>query len=166
MALVYMDRVIASRPTMVLASLNVHRLLVTAVMVAAKYFDDAYYNNAHWARIGGITSAEMNALELEFLSALDWALAIPSDVYARYRHELLLHALTPHAQCACGCNAEAAAVWPAARAAREQHQMMVQQQMHMQQQMQQYYAFTPVTYGLQMPVFVPQYVSAIAGPSH
>lgn len=43
------------------------RLLVVSVMLATKYFDDRYYNNEYYARIGGIGNAEINLLERDFL---------------------------------------------------------------------------------------------------
>jgi hypothetical protein len=33
-------------------------------MVAAKFIDDAYYKNEYYAKIGGISKLEINALEL------------------------------------------------------------------------------------------------------
>lgn len=32
--------------------LNVHRLLLTGVMLAAKLMDDKYYNNSYYAKVG------------------------------------------------------------------------------------------------------------------
>lgn len=40
LALVYIDRIIQSNPTFVVNSLNIHRLLITSIMLAAKFFDD------------------------------------------------------------------------------------------------------------------------------
>ena len=40
-----------------MTSLTVHRLLITAVMLAAKLMDDKYYNNAYYAKIGGVAIA-------------------------------------------------------------------------------------------------------------
>lgn len=48
-------------------SLNVHRILLSSVMVAAKFLDDFYYSNEFWAKIGGVPNSELNTLELEFL---------------------------------------------------------------------------------------------------
>jgi len=45
LALVYIDRIIQSNPTFVVNSLNIHRLLITSIMLAAKFFDDQYFNN-------------------------------------------------------------------------------------------------------------------------
>jgi hypothetical protein len=39
-AYVYLDRFAQSQPTLPINSLNVHRLLITSVMVAAKFMDD------------------------------------------------------------------------------------------------------------------------------
>lgn len=51
---------------------NVHRLTITAVMLAAKIRDDTYYSNAYYASIGGVTNAEINMLELELLCTIGW----------------------------------------------------------------------------------------------
>ncbi|CAN6236982.1 unnamed protein product [Urochloa humidicola] len=65
-------------------SYSVHRLLITAVMVAAKFMDDKHYNNAYFARVGGVEVAEMNGLELELLFALRFRLNVTPDTFARY----------------------------------------------------------------------------------
>ncbi len=36
-------------------------------MVAAKFFDDKYYNNAYYAKAGGVSSLEINDFERSFL---------------------------------------------------------------------------------------------------
>ncbi|KAF8048586.1 hypothetical protein N665_2468s0003 [Sinapis alba] len=59
-----------------LTPLNVHRLLVTSVMLAAKVFDDRYYNNAYYARVGGVSTKELNRLEMKLLFALDFKLQV------------------------------------------------------------------------------------------
>jgi hypothetical protein len=50
LALVYIDRLI-QRNNILLNSLNVHRIIITAVMMAAKFFDDHYFNNAYYAKV-------------------------------------------------------------------------------------------------------------------
>lgn len=54
LSLVYIDRIIQSNPTFVVNSLNIHRLLITSVMLAAKSYDDQYFNNAYYAKVGGM----------------------------------------------------------------------------------------------------------------
>ena len=43
-------------------------------MLASKFFDDVYYNNAYYARVGGISNGEVNALEMEMLRMISFSL--------------------------------------------------------------------------------------------
>ncbi|KEG10088.1 cyclin 6 [Trypanosoma grayi] len=63
---------------------NVHRLMITAAMVSAKLNDDACYNNAYYAHIGGISNAELNSLELAFLKTIGWCTWVEPNEYERY----------------------------------------------------------------------------------
>nr|QZZ92786.1 cyclin U 4;1 [Larix kaempferi] len=84
-AYAYIDRFIhQQRLSLPITSLNVHRLLITSAMVAAKFMDDAYYNNAYYAKVGGVTPLEMNRLELEFLFALRFRLHITVSTFESY----------------------------------------------------------------------------------
>ena len=87
LALIYIDRLITKR-RIVLDQLNVHRLLVTSVMLAAKFFDDHYLDNQHYAAVGGVPKAEMNVLELEFLFLLEFNLHVTRADYDMYRTAL------------------------------------------------------------------------------
>ncbi|XVF13359.1 hypothetical protein REPUB_Repub08aG0201600 [Reevesia pubescens] len=81
---VYMDRLAHKHPDSLVISLNVHRLLVTSVMVASKILDDEHYNNAFYARVGGVSNTELNRLELELLSLLDFGVTVSSRVFESY----------------------------------------------------------------------------------
>ncbi|CAH1414437.1 unnamed protein product [Lactuca virosa] len=81
---VYIDRLVHRHPGSLVVRLNVHRLLVTSIMVAAKILDDVHYNNAFYARVGGVTNAELNRLEVEFLFMLDFELTVTSRVFESY----------------------------------------------------------------------------------
>lgn len=83
-AYIYIDRLVSQHPELPITSLNIHRLLITTVMVAAKFHDDAYYNNAYYAKVGGVTTAEMNRLELEVLFRVDFRLHVTSAVFYSY----------------------------------------------------------------------------------
>jgi len=64
---------------------NVHRILVTAYMVACKYSSDTFFTNLHYAKVGGLPTSELNKLEMEFLSALDFNLGVtPAELHAAY----------------------------------------------------------------------------------
>lgn len=81
---VYIDRLGHKYPDSLLVSLNVHRLLVTSVMVASKMLDDAHYNNSFYARVGGVSNAELNKLELELLFLLDFGVNVSARVFESY----------------------------------------------------------------------------------
>ncbi|CAJ1956362.1 unnamed protein product [Sphenostylis stenocarpa] len=81
---VYIDRLTHRHPDSLVTSLNVHRLLVTSVMVASKMLDDEHYNNAVYARVGGVSNAELNKLELELLFLLDFEVLVSSGVFESY----------------------------------------------------------------------------------
>jgi len=91
LALIYMDQVVQFNPDFVISSLNVHRLLITAIMLASKFFDDVYYNNAYYARVGGISNQEVNSLEMEMLRMISFSLFVQPDQYCRYRSSLYAH---------------------------------------------------------------------------
>ncbi|KAF8376803.1 hypothetical protein HHK36_031523 [Tetracentron sinense] len=81
---VYIDRLLHRHPDSLVVSLNVHRLLVTSVMVASKVLDDVHYNNAFYARVGGVSNAELNRLEMELLFLLDFGVIVSSRVFESY----------------------------------------------------------------------------------
>ncbi|KAI3440673.1 uncharacterized protein J3R85_003104 [Psidium guajava] len=81
---VYIDRLVHKHPDSLVVSLNVHRLLVTSVMVASKMLDDEHYNNAFYARVGGVSNSELNRLEMELLFLLDFGVVVSSRVFESY----------------------------------------------------------------------------------
>ncbi|KAL7476679.1 hypothetical protein ACHAW6_002525 [Cyclotella cf. meneghiniana] len=91
LALIYIDRLI-QRNNFLLTELNVHRVVITAILLAAKFFDDAYYNNAYYAKVGGVLVSELNSLEVEFLFRINFSLRVAPDVFEKYNAELLCHA--------------------------------------------------------------------------
>jgi hypothetical protein len=91
LALIYIDRIIQTNGNFLVNSYNIHRLLITAVMLAAKFFDDQYFNNTYYARVGGVDATEINQLEVEFLFVNNFYLAVPTETYAEYYTELRTH---------------------------------------------------------------------------
>lgn len=105
LALIYIDRLI-QRNNFLLTELNVHRVVITAVLLAAKFFDDAYYNNAYYAKVGGVLVSEMNSLEVEFLFRINFSLRVLPDVFEKYNSELIGHAKAMGLRCPPHCSAE------------------------------------------------------------
>mmetsp|Transcript_57660 Transcript_57660/g.151744 ORF Transcript_57660/g.151744 Transcript_57660/m.151744 type:complete len:247 (+) Transcript_57660:339-1079(+) len=91
--IIYIDRFIeqqkAQNREFRMNSLNVHRLMLSSIMVAAKFLDDFYYSNEFWAKIGGVPNNELNTLELEFLFLTNFDLHVRREVYDMYRERLL-----------------------------------------------------------------------------
>lgn len=48
-------------------SQTVHRMLLTCLMLTAKFYDDVHTTNAFYARMGGVTLQELNELEVSVL---------------------------------------------------------------------------------------------------
>lgn len=85
LCLVYIDRIVKLHPDFTICSLNIHRLLVTSVMLAVKFFDDVYYSNAYYAKVGGVRTREVNALESHFLQLIEWKLHVTPEEFDQYR---------------------------------------------------------------------------------
>ncbi|KAJ1433070.1 Cyclin-like [Sesbania bispinosa] len=84
---IYVDRFLQSTE-MTLTSLNVHRLLITSIMLAAKFMDDAFFNNAYYAKVGGVSTCEINRLEMSFLFGIDFRLQVSVDTFGSYCWQL------------------------------------------------------------------------------
>nr|GEU63234.1 cyclin-like protein [Tanacetum cinerariifolium] len=83
-AYVYIDRFCRSQPEFRITGRNVHRLLITTIMVASKYVEDMNYRNSYFARVGGITTKEMNSLELDFLFFMNFKMHVNVSVFESY----------------------------------------------------------------------------------
>jgi hypothetical protein len=90
LALIFIDRLIRGNNgnNFILTELNVHRVVITAVLLAAKSHDDSYYNNAYYARIGGLVVPELNSLEIEFLFRINFSLRVGPQEFEQYHSEL------------------------------------------------------------------------------
>jgi len=124
-AYVYIDRFCQANPGFRINSRNVHRLLITTIMVASKYVEDMWalhlflsfflfwnltcellskyrdfsrlsvliqaiiflnrnYRNSYFARVGGLTTNELNKLELEFVFLMGFKLHVNVSVFESY----------------------------------------------------------------------------------
>nr|AFK44566.1 unknown [Lotus japonicus] len=87
LAHIYVDRFL-QHTEIKLTSLNVHRLLITSIMLATKFMDDAFFNNAYYAKVGGVSTSELNRLEMSFLFGIDFRLQVSVDKFQRYCWQL------------------------------------------------------------------------------
>ncbi|KAG0005306.1 hypothetical protein BGZ79_005709 [Entomortierella chlamydospora] len=82
--LIYIDRVCEKVRTFTISSLTVHRFIIASVTLAAKAVCDSYCTNSHYAKVGGLSTQELNTLEVEFLSLIEWRVAVEGTVMQRY----------------------------------------------------------------------------------
>jgi hypothetical protein len=58
------------------AEQNVYRLLTISLLLASKFLDDNTFQNKSWSEVTNIPVTELNALEKEWLRAINWNLHI------------------------------------------------------------------------------------------
>lgn len=80
-AFVYIDRFVAADAKRGVSFRSVHRLLLTAVVIAAKWQDDVHYTNRAYAKVGGISGQELNLLESALIGTLGWRLHVSHNEF-------------------------------------------------------------------------------------
>lgn len=83
-SLVYIDRIVKIHPDFTISKLSLHRVLAASLVVSAKFLDDAYYNNAYYGKVCGISLKELNSLEIAFVTMLDWKLDVSTKEFNEY----------------------------------------------------------------------------------
>lgn len=81
----YIDQICARNSGFTITSLTCHRFIITSVAISSKTLCDAFCTNNLYAKVGGISIAELNVLEREFLRMIDWRLTVSNPP----RHEAL-----------------------------------------------------------------------------
>ena len=64
---------------------NIHRLLLTVVLVSIKMNEDDFYSNAYYAKVGGVTLKEINNLEDDFLKMIKFRLWVDYSLFNKYK---------------------------------------------------------------------------------
>ena len=59
------------------------------MLVSIKYNEDDYFSNEFYAKVGGIRMTEMNKLEYEFLSLIEFNLFVNEEVFNKYNTYLI-----------------------------------------------------------------------------
>ncbi|KAJ1742787.1 cyclin-like protein interacting with PHO85 [Coemansia sp. RSA 990] len=59
---------------------SIHRLIITGVTIGSKWFSDVFFTNSRYAKVGGLSVSELNNLEVQFLSIIDFDLNIRPSV--------------------------------------------------------------------------------------
>ncbi|XP_019192029.1 PREDICTED: cyclin-U4-1-like isoform X1 [Ipomoea nil] len=97
-AYIYLHRFSRRQPLLRINSFNVHRLLIASVLVSVKFMDDLFYNNAYYAKVGGIGTKEMNILEVDFLFGIGFNLNVTPSTFHTYCSHFIaqIQAQRPH----------------------------------------------------------------------
>ncbi|KAI8618134.1 cyclin-domain-containing protein, partial [Chytriomyces sp. MP71] len=102
--LVYIDRVCERNRSFTISSLTVHRFIITGVTVACKALCDSFLQNSMYAKVGGISTKELNVLEIEFLTLIGWDLTASAERLQDYYRNLVRQhpgfCMVPHAHIA------------------------------------------------------------------
>lgn len=67
-------------------------MIITAVVIAIKYYDDFYYKNTFYAKLGGIPTELLNQMEEEFLNLLNFNCYINQTTLKSYLERLEIFA--------------------------------------------------------------------------
>jgi len=92
-ALILIDRLIMSNRYFILNSLSIHRVIITSIMIGAKFFDEPVISNAYFAQVGYLSCREINMLEIDFLFRINFDLTVEANLYDIYSRLLVLHVL-------------------------------------------------------------------------
>lgn len=82
--MIIFQRIYQKNPDLVVTKYNIHRLILSCLVVCIKMYCDDYSDNAFYAKIGGITTTEMNKLEIATLFLLEFDLLISRETYNQY----------------------------------------------------------------------------------
>lgn len=85
----YINVAVEKEPKLALTSLSVHRLFITAVVLACKYFDDVSYNLMYYSKVGGLPYKELANLEINMLRILDFRLDISAQKFVAIEKQML-----------------------------------------------------------------------------
>jgi len=89
-ALIYLDKIGEKNYAFELDTFSVHRFLLLSLVAGCKFYDDYYFKNEYYCKIGGVSLSEFNKLECEFLvKFLQFALYVDTETYAAYYDDLI-----------------------------------------------------------------------------
>ena len=53
-------------------------------MVAYKYYDDSFYDNRFYSKVGGVNITVLNELEIYFLEKINYELYVENDLFEEF----------------------------------------------------------------------------------
>lgn len=86
-ALVYITRLVERYGSKIFNQLTCHRIFLVAFVVAVKCFDDKYYTNNFYAKVGGIPLVNLNNLEPKFLEIINYNIFVSKKEFDKFCFE-------------------------------------------------------------------------------
>eukprot|EP01059_Diplonema_ambulator_P028798 TRINITY_DN47751_c0_g1_i1.p1 TRINITY_DN47751_c0_g1~~TRINITY_DN47751_c0_g1_i1.p1 ORF type:complete len:182 (+),score=17.82 TRINITY_DN47751_c0_g1_i1:64-546(+) len=84
---VYIDRLTSSLGLRITPR-NVHRILLSCLVVAIKWHSEHLLTNTEYARVGGVSATELLRLESAYLMHTNWDAHVNPDEFQKYAEEL------------------------------------------------------------------------------
>ena len=81
--LIYIDR-LCNINKFKLTYYNIHKLILASMIIAIKYNEDEYFSIKVYAKLGGVTIAEINLLEYAFIELLHFNLFVSNELFNKY----------------------------------------------------------------------------------
>ena len=85
--LIYIDR-ISNINKFKLTYYIIHKLILSSMVVAIKYNEDDYFSIKYYAKLGGISKAEMINLEFYFVTLLNFNLFVKIELFNKYNDNI------------------------------------------------------------------------------
>lgn len=86
-ALIYIHR-LSQNDIVSVDTRSIHRLYITALVIAAKLYDDVFFKNSYYSRVGGLNQFELNFLEAQLIAWLEYKLLITKETYDWYKKNI------------------------------------------------------------------------------
>jgi len=90
-AMIYIERLTGRNKNFFINDFNVHRLILTSVMIATKYYDDQHFDNSYYCRVGGLSLKEINELERELLVMINFNTHVENELFTAWNRSLMSH---------------------------------------------------------------------------
>ena len=86
--LIYIDR-LCHMNHFILTYYNIHKLILSAFILAIKYNEEIYYSMIYYSKIGGVSMIELNNLEFEFFILIKFKLFVQTTLFEKYYNDLM-----------------------------------------------------------------------------
>ena len=86
--LIYIDR-LCHMNQFILTYYNIHKLILSAFILAIKYNEEIYYSMIYYSKIGGVSVTELNNLEFEFFILIRFKLFVQTSLFEKYYNDLM-----------------------------------------------------------------------------